>query len=211
MDAPRGQERTLSIHTLPEVTNDVDQAAAPCPLTAALEVLGGKWKLIILYWLAQGVHRFSDLQRRQPAITHKVLTDSLRQLEDHGLVARTIYPEVPPKVEYRLTDYGQTVLPLVDKCEPGATSTSSATPSSNPSARPWHPGGARGGAHRICALKAGPPPTLVRCPASAQQHEQTRNAIVGGLPGLMHFRSPTALRQRRAAGPALALLSVAVG
>jgi DNA-binding HxlR family transcriptional regulator len=87
---------------------------SPCPLTAALNAIGGKWNVIVLYWLATGTQRFSDLQRLMPAITHKVLTASLRQLEDEGLVLRAVYPEVPPRVEYMLSEHGRSVVPVVE-------------------------------------------------------------------------------------------------
>lgn len=115
MTGLEAQERTLTIDGFPGETTDAVGEIERCPLTTALHVLGGKWKLIIIYWLAHGVHRFSDLQRRQPTITHKVLTESLRQLEEDGVVTRKVYAEVPPRVEYRLTDYGQTAMPLVDQ------------------------------------------------------------------------------------------------
>lgn len=86
----------------------------PCPLTAALNVIGGKWNVIVLYWLATGTRRFSDLQRLMPAVTHKVLTASLRQLEQNGLVLRAVYPEVPPRVEYMLSEHGRSVVPVVE-------------------------------------------------------------------------------------------------
>jgi DNA-binding HxlR family transcriptional regulator len=86
----------------------------PCPLTAALNVIGGKWNVIVLYWLATGTRRFSDLQRLMPAVTHKVLTASLRQLEHDGLVLRAVYPEVPPRVEYMLSEHGRSVVPVVE-------------------------------------------------------------------------------------------------
>ena len=86
----------------------------PCPLTAALNVIGGKWNVIVLYWLATGTRRFSDLQRLMPAVTHKVLTGSLRQLQHDGLVLRAVYPEVPPRVEYTLSEHGRSVVPVVE-------------------------------------------------------------------------------------------------
>ena len=86
----------------------------PCPLTTALEAIGGRWNLIVLYWLAQGTRRFNELQRLAPPISHKVLTSTLRQLESNRLVERTVYPEVPPRVEYALSEHGRTVLPVVE-------------------------------------------------------------------------------------------------
>jgi DNA-binding HxlR family transcriptional regulator len=77
-----------------------------CPVEAAIDVLGGKWKPLILWWLHQKTHRFAELRRKIPGITEKMLTQHLRQLEADGVVARKVYPTVPPKVEYSLTEYG---------------------------------------------------------------------------------------------------------
>lgn len=92
------------------------------PVTAAqgvedaLKILEGKWKLLILFHLFDGkVMRFSDLERAIPAITQKMLTQQLRQLETDGLVHRKAYPEVPPRVEYRLTQWGQALCPALDE------------------------------------------------------------------------------------------------
>lgn len=89
--------------------------AAPtnCPLTAALNAIGSKWSLICLYWLDSGPHRFNELRRLMPEISHKVLAATLRNLEHEGLICRTIYPQVPPKVEYSISNHGETVLPLI--------------------------------------------------------------------------------------------------
>jgi len=77
-----------------------------CPVEAAIDVIGGKWKPLILWWLQQGTYRFAELRRMIPGITEKVLTQQLRELEADGIVARQAYPTVPPKVEYSLTEYG---------------------------------------------------------------------------------------------------------
>lgn len=91
------------------------------PKTAAdgvenvLRILEGRWKLVILFHLFGGkVLRFSELEREIPAISQKMLIQQLRQLEADGLVARLVYPEVPPKVEYRLTEWGQSLCPALD-------------------------------------------------------------------------------------------------
>lgn len=81
---------------------------------AAIEVLGGRWNLIVLYWLADGTRRFSDLQRLIPDVTHKMLTSTLRQLESADLVDRRIYAEVPPRVEYSLSDHGRSAQPVIE-------------------------------------------------------------------------------------------------
>jgi len=81
----------------------------------ALKVLEGRWKLVILFHLFGGkVLRFSDLERAIPAISQKMLIQQLRQMEAHGVVRRTIYQQVPPKVEYRLTKWGQALCPALD-------------------------------------------------------------------------------------------------
>lgn len=84
-----------------------------CPVEATLEKIGGKWKGVVLYHLLEGVHRFSELRRKLPNVTQRMLTKQLRELEDAGLVLRTVYAEVPPRVEYCLTDLGQTLRPVV--------------------------------------------------------------------------------------------------
>lgn len=88
---------------------------ADCPLHAAFVAVGGKWKLTILYWLAREPHHFSGLLRRVAPISHKVLTEQLRELEADGLVERLVTAPVPAPVQYRLSGYGETVLPLVEE------------------------------------------------------------------------------------------------
>lgn len=88
---------------------------ADCPLHAAFVAVGGKWKLTILYWLAREPHHFSGLLRRVAPISHKVLTEQLRELETDGLVERLVAGPVPTPVQYRLSGYGATVLPLVEE------------------------------------------------------------------------------------------------
>lgn len=81
----------------------------------ALKMLEGRWKLRILFQLFGGrVQRFSDLERAIPQVTQKMLAQQLRQLEKDGIVRRTVYPEVPPKVEYTLTAWGQSLCPALD-------------------------------------------------------------------------------------------------
>lgn len=90
------------------------QAAAE-GVAAALKMLEGRWKLTILFHLFGGtVMRFSELERAIPGVSQKMLTQQLRQLERHGLVTRTVYPEVPPRVDYRLTAWGQSLCPALD-------------------------------------------------------------------------------------------------
>ena len=80
-----------------------------------LRLLEGRWKLIILFHLFDGkVQRYSDFEKLIPAISQKMLAQQLRQLESDGLVSRTVYPQVPPKVEYRITEWGQALCPALD-------------------------------------------------------------------------------------------------
>lgn len=86
-----------------------------CPVELSLQVVGGKWKPIILYHLArEGTRRFNELGRAMPNITRKMLTQQLRELEADGLVRREVFPQVPPKVEYSLTELGASVMPVLD-------------------------------------------------------------------------------------------------
>ncbi|SDF14137.1 winged helix-turn-helix transcriptional regulator [Sporolituus thermophilus] len=79
-----------------------------------LKTIGGKWKPVILCFLKEGVMRFSELKREIPEITEKMLTQQLRELEQDGIISRKVYPQVPPKVEYSLTEYGQTIQEVLD-------------------------------------------------------------------------------------------------
>jgi len=85
-----------------------------CSMELTLQVIGGKWKLIILHKLGkEGTMRFSEVKRSIPNITQKMLTQQLRELESDGVVRREVYAQVPPKVEYSLTDLGESSLPLI--------------------------------------------------------------------------------------------------
>src|SRR5258708_10841182 len=85
-----------------------------CPLTAALAAIGGKWKLIIVYWLAESPKHFAALRKVMPGISQKVLTQQLRELMSDGLVNRDAKGTVPAPVVYSLSDYGRSVLPRVE-------------------------------------------------------------------------------------------------
>lgn len=90
-------------------------ATAAVGVEEVLRLLEGRWKLIILFHLFDGkVQRYSDFERLIPGISQKMLAQQLRQLEADGIVARKLYPQVPPKVEYRLTDWGQALCPALD-------------------------------------------------------------------------------------------------
>ncbi|MEM7477184.1 MAG: helix-turn-helix domain-containing protein [Planctomycetota bacterium] len=84
-----------------------------CPVEATLELIGGKWKGIVLYYLLDGKLRFSELKRQIGCVTQRMLTKQLRELEESGLVNRTVYAEVPPKVEYELTAAGESLEPIL--------------------------------------------------------------------------------------------------
>ena len=92
-----------------------------CPVEATLDVIGGKWKVVILYHLTHdGTHGFAVLRRKIPGVSERMLTQQLRELEEDGIVHREVYPEVPPKVEYSLTDYGKSLRPITEvMCEWG--------------------------------------------------------------------------------------------
>jgi DNA-binding HxlR family transcriptional regulator len=90
-------------------------SSAAADVEAALGLFKGRWKLEILFRLFGGkVLRFSDLEREVPDVSQKMLVQQLRQMEKDGMVERTVYPQVPPKVEYRLTEWGQSLCPALD-------------------------------------------------------------------------------------------------
>ncbi|MEA5402892.1 winged helix-turn-helix transcriptional regulator [Arcicella sp. DC2W] len=84
-----------------------------CGLDLIGEVLYGKWKIRLLWFINEGNQRPSELQRKIPDATRRVLNIQLKELEEHGLVSKIIYPVVPPKVEYSLTEFGQTLIPIL--------------------------------------------------------------------------------------------------
>ncbi len=84
-----------------------------CPVETTLDVIGGKWKGVIIYYLLSGTKRFNELRRIYPKVTHHTLTLQLRSLEKEGIIERKIYNQVPPKVEYSLTELGRTLEPLI--------------------------------------------------------------------------------------------------
>jgi DNA-binding HxlR family transcriptional regulator len=91
----------------------VKKRATTCPAEVTLGVIGGRWKVLILYHLFGGTKRFSELQRALPGVTQKMLTQQLREMERDGIVSRTVFPQVPPRVEYALTPRGETLKPVV--------------------------------------------------------------------------------------------------
>ena len=85
-----------------------------CAVETTLDIIGGRWKVLILHELLKGVRRFNELHRALNGVTQKMLTQQLRELEDAGIVHREVYPQVPPKVEYSLTVLGRTLEPILD-------------------------------------------------------------------------------------------------
>ena len=98
---------------LDEYASELEECVSGCPVEATLSVVGGKWKAIILWRLVSGTKRFNELQRSISHITRKMLTEQLRELERDDLIIRTVYQQVPPKVEYSLSDYGRTFIPVM--------------------------------------------------------------------------------------------------
>lgn len=97
-----------------------EELKSRCPVEATLGVMGGRWKAAVLFQLASGTQRFGQLRRLLPNITQRMLTLQLRELEEDGLVRRTVYAEVPPRVEYELTAWGESLRPIIDAmCEWG--------------------------------------------------------------------------------------------
>lgn len=84
-----------------------------CPMVMTINVIGGKWKPVILHMLSSSCMRFSELKKNIPPVSQKMLTQQLRELELDGVVSRTVYPEVPPRVEYALTNRGVSLMPVI--------------------------------------------------------------------------------------------------
>lgn len=85
-----------------------------CPVAVTVQLIGSKWKLLIIRNLLERPWRFNELQRSLEGISQKVLTDSLRAMEADGIITRTVYPEVPPRVEYALSELGESMRPILD-------------------------------------------------------------------------------------------------
>ena len=86
---------------------------AACPVEFTLDVIGGKWKGVLLYHLMDSTKRFNEFRRICPGITQRMLTLQLRELEEDGVVHREVYHQVPPKVEYSLTEFGRSLIPII--------------------------------------------------------------------------------------------------
>ena len=88
-----------------------------CPVATTVSLIGSKWKLLILRNLLARPWRFNELKKNLEGVSQKVLTDSLRSLEQDGIITRTVYPEVPPRVEYALSDLGESMRPIIGAME----------------------------------------------------------------------------------------------
>lgn len=97
--------------------NRIRQMHDYCSTEVALEIIGGKWKLVILHNLFDGTKRFGELRRAMPHVTQRMLTRQLRELEEDGLVHRKVYAQVPPKVEYSLTETGESLETIVSQID----------------------------------------------------------------------------------------------
>lgn len=95
------------------IKKEINEDTYPCPVEVTVDVIGGKWKGLILYHLTSGPKRFNELGRLLPKTTQRMLTLQLRELEKDGIIHREVYKEIPPKVEYSLTNFGETLKPII--------------------------------------------------------------------------------------------------
>ncbi|MBU3678204.1 MAG: helix-turn-helix transcriptional regulator [Candidatus Kapabacteria bacterium] len=98
----------------PSVRKTKDFVPRNCPVGYCMNIIGGKWKLTILYMIRTNRNRHSLMLRSIPEISKQTLTNQLRELEADGIIERVIYPEIPPRVEYNITSYGSTLLPIIE-------------------------------------------------------------------------------------------------
>ncbi|MFV8828081.1 winged helix-turn-helix transcriptional regulator [Alkalihalobacterium sp. APHAB7] len=98
-----------------EIKEKIENREFNCEKELTLSVISGKWKIVIIWYLAQGTSfRFSELQKLLPKITHKMLSSQLKELIEDGIIHREVFAEVPPRVEYSLTPLGKTLLPIIE-------------------------------------------------------------------------------------------------
>ncbi|RAN83603.1 helix-turn-helix domain-containing protein [Bacillus sp. SRB_331] len=98
-----------------DIREKIQKGNFNCEKELTLSIISGKWKVVILWHLGvEGPHRFSELQRLFPSISHKVLSNQLKELMEDGIVDRTVCPEIPPRVEYYMTELGMSLLPIVE-------------------------------------------------------------------------------------------------
>jgi DNA-binding HxlR family transcriptional regulator len=100
-----------------------------CPAETVLELVSGRWKLLVIFWLLKGEHRFNQLQRNLGGITHRTLAKTLREMETDGLVRRRDHGEIPPRVDYRLTPLGASLAPILQAMERWTIKNNLASPS----------------------------------------------------------------------------------
>jgi DNA-binding HxlR family transcriptional regulator len=93
---------------------EMDGKTYHCALDITMHFISGKWKTVILWYLRKDPRRFSELKRQIPQITEKMLSLQLKELEADGIVSRSVFAEVPPRVEYALTDFGKTMIPMIE-------------------------------------------------------------------------------------------------
>lgn len=91
----------------------MSKKAVSCPVEVTLEIIGGRWKALVIHELIDGTKRFNELRRALAGISHRTLTQQLRDLEERSIVTRTVYGEVPPRVEYTLTPLGESLRPVL--------------------------------------------------------------------------------------------------
>jgi DNA-binding HxlR family transcriptional regulator len=91
----------------------IKEKAVSCPVETTLGLISGRWKVLVIYHLLDGIKRFGELHRALPGISHRTLTKQLREMEAARLIKRKVYPEVPPKVEYSLTPLGESLKPVL--------------------------------------------------------------------------------------------------
>ena len=121
---------------MPRVPHERFDCGPGCPVEATLSLIDGKWKGVILYHLLRGTLRFNEIRRRVPSVTQRMLTNQLRELEADGLVRRKVYAEVPPRVEYSLSERGQTLAPVIEALRSWGEQHIAKVPSSSSPVRP---------------------------------------------------------------------------
>lgn len=104
----------------------MSKKAVGCPVETTLDVIGGRWKVMVIHELLKGTHRFNELHRALKGVSHRTLTQQLRELERRGILTRRVYGEVPPKVEYSLTPLGRSLEPILIAMQEWAITNSDA-------------------------------------------------------------------------------------
>ena len=98
-----------------EATDKETPVLTSCPVTYCLGVIGGKWKPLLIFLIAHGIDRFGQMRRKVDGISKQMLTKQLRELESDGIIHREVFAEVPPRVEYSMTDLGRSLLPVIQQ------------------------------------------------------------------------------------------------